>query len=102
MAQNFVEEWVSDGLVGDDEFLLGTATAAHFLSLVVPESKSLFTRLIIRLFQLVFLAEIVFFSHNKSANSIFQPAYQPNRMGPKSAETTGKWEHKIVLLFYCL
>jgi hypothetical protein len=37
---NKAEEWVSDGLVGDDEFLLGTATAAHFLSLVVPESKS--------------------------------------------------------------
>jgi hypothetical protein len=34
---------------------------------------SLFTRLIIRLFQLVFSAKTVFFSHNKSANSVFQP-----------------------------
>jgi quercetin dioxygenase-like cupin family protein len=28
--------------------------------------------------QLVFSTGIVFFSHNKSANSVFQPAYQPN------------------------
>jgi hypothetical protein len=40
--------------------------------------RSLFTRLIIRLFQLVFSAETVFFSHNKLANSVFQPAYQPS------------------------
>jgi hypothetical protein len=39
----------------------------------------MFIRLIIRLFQLVFSAEIVFFSHNKSANSVFQPAYQYSR-----------------------
>jgi hypothetical protein len=45
---------------------------------------SLFIRLIIRLFQLVFSAGTVFFSHNKSANSVFQPAYQPNRTGPLS------------------
>jgi hypothetical protein len=37
--------------------------------------------LIIRLFQLIFLAGTIFFSHNKSVNSIFQPAYQPNRTG---------------------
>jgi hypothetical protein len=36
---------------------------------------SLFTRLIIRLFQLVFSAKTVFFSHSKSA-IVFQPAYQ--------------------------
>jgi hypothetical protein len=41
----------------------------------------LFTRLIIRLFQLVFSAETVFFSHNKSANNVFQQAYQPSRTG---------------------
>jgi hypothetical protein len=35
--------------------------------------------LIIHLFQLVFSVRIVFFSHNKSTNSIFQPAYQHNR-----------------------
>jgi hypothetical protein len=38
--------------------------------------------LIIHLFQLVFSAEIVFFSHNKSANSVFQPAYQHSRTAP--------------------
>jgi hypothetical protein len=43
---------------------------------------ALFIRLIIYLFQLVFLAVIVFFSHNKSANSVFQPAYQHSRMAP--------------------
>jgi hypothetical protein len=49
----------------------------------VPSSTSaLFIRLIIRLFQLVFLAGTVFFSHNKSANSVFQPAYQHSRTAP--------------------
>jgi hypothetical protein len=42
---------------------------------------SLFTQLTIRLFQLVFLIETVFFSHNKSANSVFPSAYQPSRTG---------------------
>jgi hypothetical protein len=42
---------------------------------------ALFIRLIIYTFQLVFLIGIVFFSHNKSANSVFQSAYQPNRDG---------------------
>jgi hypothetical protein len=37
---------------------------------------ALFIRLIIYTFQLVFSIEIVFFSHNKSVNSVFQPAYQ--------------------------
>jgi hypothetical protein len=37
---------------------------------------ALFIRLIIHTFQLVFLTVTVFFSHNKSANSVFQPAYQ--------------------------
>jgi hypothetical protein len=42
---------------------------------------SLFTRLIIRLFQF-FSVGTVFFSHDKSANIVFQPAYQPNQTGP--------------------
>jgi hypothetical protein len=46
-------------------------------------TKALFTRLIIRLFQLVFSVGTTFFSHNKSANSVFQPAYQHSRTGPK-------------------
>jgi hypothetical protein len=46
-------------------------------------SKALFIRLIICTFQFVFSAEIVFFSHNKSANSVFQSAYQHSRTGPK-------------------
>jgi hypothetical protein len=46
--------------------------------------QSLFTCLIIRLFQLVFSVGTVFFSHNKSTNSVFQPAYQPNQTGPQS------------------
>jgi hypothetical protein len=45
--------------------------------------KALFIRLIIRLFQLVFSTATLFFSHNKSANSVFQPAYQHRRTGPK-------------------
>jgi hypothetical protein len=40
---------------------------------------ALFTRLIIRLFQLVFSARTIFFSHNKSANSgPVHPAYNPS------------------------
>jgi hypothetical protein len=46
-------------------------------------TKALFIRLIIRLFQLVFSAETVFFSHNKSTNNVFQPAYQHSRTAPK-------------------
>jgi hypothetical protein len=42
-------------------------------------SSALFIRLIIRTFELVFSAGIVFFSHNKSANSVFQPTYQQSQ-----------------------
>jgi hypothetical protein len=44
----------------------------------------LFIWLIIRLIQLVFSAETVFFSHKKSANSVFQPAYNSSRTAPTS------------------
>jgi hypothetical protein len=43
---------------------------------------ALFIQLIIRTFQLVFSAGTMFFSHNNSANSIFQPAYQHSRTEP--------------------
>jgi hypothetical protein len=43
---------------------------------------ALFIWLIIRLIQLVFSAETVFFSHEKSANSVFQPAYNSSRTAP--------------------
>jgi ABC-type multidrug transport system fused ATPase/permease subunit len=45
-------------------------------------AMALFIRLIIRLFQLVFSVRTVFFSHNKSANSVFQLAYQHSQTGP--------------------
>jgi hypothetical protein len=48
----------------------------------IKHTMALFIRLIIRLFQLVFSAETVFFSHNKSANSVFQPVYQHSRTEP--------------------
>jgi hypothetical protein len=48
------------------------------------KTKALFIWLIIRLIQLVFSAETVFFSHKKSANSVFQPAYNSSRTAPKS------------------
>jgi hypothetical protein len=48
-----------------------------------PVTKVMFIQLIIRLFQLVFSAGTVFFSHNKSANSVFQLAYQHSRTAPK-------------------
>jgi hypothetical protein len=43
---------------------------------------ALFIWLIIRLIQLVFSAGTVFFSHKKSANSVFQPAYNSSRTTP--------------------
>jgi hypothetical protein len=48
------------------------------------KSETLIIQLIIRLFQLVFSAKTVFFSHNKSANSVFQPAYQHSRTRSES------------------
>jgi hypothetical protein len=44
----------------------------------------LFIWLIIRLIQLVFSAGTIFFSHKKSANSVFQPAYNSSRTAPIS------------------
>jgi hypothetical protein len=45
-------------------------------------NNALFIWLIIRLIQLVFSAGTIFFSHKKSANSVFQPAYNSSRTGP--------------------
>jgi hypothetical protein len=46
-----------------------------------PNNQTLFIRLIIRTFQLVFSAGTVFFSRNKPTNNVFQPAYQHSRTG---------------------
>jgi hypothetical protein len=54
----------------------------QFRSLFQQVEMFLFIWLIICTFQLVFSAGIVFFSHNKLANSVFQPAYQRSRTGP--------------------
>jgi hypothetical protein len=51
--------------VEEQRWRISVVVAQH----MVP--NSLFTWFIIRLFQLVFSAETVFFSHNKSANSVF-------------------------------
>jgi IS4 transposase len=45
-------------------------------------SLALFIWLIIRLIQLVFSAGTIFFSHEKSVNSVFQPAYNSSRTAP--------------------
>jgi hypothetical protein len=66
-----------------------------------------FIRLIIRLFQLVFSVGTVFFSHNKSANSVFQPAYQHSRTGPSfhslfivvRSSATSSSKHKTAMLY---
>ena len=42
----------------------------------------LFASLIIRLFQLVFSVGTVFFSHNKSAGTMFRLVFSAKRMGP--------------------
>jgi hypothetical protein len=46
---------------------------------------ALFIWLIICLIQLVFSAGTVFFSHKKSGNSVFQPAYNSSRTAPMSS-----------------
>jgi hypothetical protein len=51
---------------------------------------ALFTWLIIRLIRLVFSVGIVFFSHKKSATSVFQPAYISSRTGPKNTASENK------------
>jgi hypothetical protein len=68
-----------------------------YYSLLSYGSMALFIRLIIRTFQLDFLAgtvffshdksansvfQLVFFSHDKSANSVFQLTYKHSRTGP--------------------
>jgi hypothetical protein len=52
-------------------------------SSILIETVALFIWLIIHLIQLVFFsAGTVFFSHKKSANSVFQPAYNSSRTAP--------------------
>jgi hypothetical protein len=53
--------------------------ASHQLACVM---LALFIWLIIRFIQLIFSAGTVFFSHKKSASSVFQPAYNSSRTGP--------------------
>jgi hypothetical protein len=61
------------------------------------KEQALFIWLIIRLIQLVFSARTVFFSHKKSANSVFQPAYNSSRTGPKDLATIHSfgWQETI-------
>ena len=46
-------------------------------------TEVLFAYLIIRTFQLVFLAETVFFSHNKSTRTVFRLVFSAKRTGPE-------------------
>jgi hypothetical protein len=57
----------------------------------IEDSKALFIWLIIRLIQFVFSAETVFFSCEKSANSVFQLAYNTSRTAPKSPPDNRSW-----------
>jgi hypothetical protein len=53
------------------------------LAAVLAEpAMTLFVWFIIRFFQFVFSVNTVFFFHNKSVNSVFQPTYQHSRTGP--------------------
>jgi hypothetical protein len=61
---------------------------------------ALFIWLIIRLIQLVFSAGTVFFSHKKSANSVFQSAYNSSRTAPVPTaswflESSKNWHKKL-------
>jgi hypothetical protein len=68
--------------------LYGSHQQGYNLTTVTPSSYkehnslAMFIWLIIRFIQLVFSAETVFFSHKKSANSVFQPAYNSSQTGP--------------------
>jgi hypothetical protein len=66
---------------GSDEFLprLLFTECLHWLN---TGNMVLFIWLIIRLIQLVFSVETVFFSHKKSVNSVFQPAYNSSWTAP--------------------
>jgi hypothetical protein len=44
-----------------------------------------------------FSAETIFFSHNKSANSVFQPAYQHSQTEPKITKAS---DDVLTHLFY--
>ena len=46
---------------------------------------ALFASLIIRLFQFVFSTETVFFSHNKSAETVFRLVFSAKQTGPMDA-----------------
>jgi len=48
--------------------------------------EALFAFLIIRLFQLVFSAETVFFSHNKSVGAVFRLVFSAKRTGHEKEE----------------
>jgi hypothetical protein len=62
---------------------------------------TLFIRLIIRHFQLIFSVRTVFFSHNKSVNSVFQPAYQHSRMAPMPLRSKRRDEVSTVQRVVC-
>ena len=46
------------------------------------EIKAMFVSFIIRLFQLIFSAGTVFFSHNKSAGTVFRLVFPAKGTGP--------------------
>jgi hypothetical protein len=67
---------IHDMLYTSTPEIMGMAREKVASDAPVIYTMALFIRLIIRLFQLVFSIGTIFFSHNKSANSVFQPAYQ--------------------------
>jgi hypothetical protein len=61
-------------------------------------TEALFIWLIIRFIQLVFSAKTVFFSHKKSVNSVFQPAYNSSRTAPDTATDACFAWHNVTIL----
>jgi len=49
--------------------------------MVLHRKTVMFVSFIIRIFQLIFLARIVFFSHNKSAKTVFRLVFQRSERG---------------------
>ena len=75
--------------VGMDSDRIRTDSIIYHI-LIRIQILALFVSLLIRLFQLVFLAGTVFFSHNKSAGTMFRLVFSAKRTGPLSIKTNMK------------
>ena len=67
---------------------------SFYVGTIFKSYKALLVSLINRLFQLGFLAGIMFFSHNKSTETAFRLIFLAKRTGP-SVNTLGRREYTV-------